>query len=65
MDPIPPAGIPAHPDPLGRALRNKRWNERIKLFAASVDRMSTLTIAGGILTPVFQNQPMQPRSVIG
>ena len=37
-----------------RKLLAKRRNERLKLFASAIDRLSTVTLAGAVLSPMFQ-----------
>ena len=46
-----PSTAPAGPS---RKLLARRRNERLKLFASAADRLSTVVLAGTVLSPMFQ-----------
>ncbi len=47
-----------------RKLRAKRRNERIKLLASALDRISTVIFAGAVLGPLFQDRPLGAQSAL-
>jgi hypothetical protein len=59
-----PAVQPGGQDRTTTALRNRRFNERVKLAVSALDRLSTIILAGGILAPVFQHQNLTITSAI-
>jgi len=52
-------------EPGRRRFLAKRRNERLKLAAGALDRLSTVTIAGAILGPVFQGQNVEIWTTFG
>ena len=56
---------PATPErPASRKLQVSRRNEQLKLIAGSLDRLCTITLAGAVLTPIFQHEPLVAWQVI-
>ena len=42
----------------------KRYNERIKLTASALDRLSTVVFGGAVLAPIFQNASSNWREIV-
>lgn len=47
--PDPPIATPL------QRLRARRYNERLKLTASALDRISTIVFGGAVLAPIFQH----------
>ena len=48
-NPEPPSATPL------QRLRARRYNERLKLTASALDRISTIVFGGAVLAPIFQH----------
>jgi len=55
-DPPTEPGTPAQGDSeKRRAIAARRYDEHLRLVAASLDRLSTLVLGGAVFAPIFQH----------
>lgn len=59
---------PSNPKPPGatplQQVRARRYNERLKLTASGLDRISTVVFGGAVLAPIFQHTDSRWREVM-